>query len=257
MFPVMTVITANIVKAWDPSSTQSSDSDSDCTTTVTSTYTPTYTYTSSGQQTWATWSTTSSSKPVDPTSSSSWSVWPSSKPSNVYITSTTTVYIDVGPTGFARTTATVTATVTVTDSVSQATGKDAAWPTNSSGIPTGFYATAKVCDSGCAATPVTVVVTIPLPTGAITKTVVPTAVTPAAESGKTSSAGSGTAVAATSGSASTTSTDSAWTTGNPIGGYSGVNGVKTYTGGAAADQAPATALSVAVCLFLAVAGLIL
>lgn len=68
--------------------------------------------------------------------------------------------------------------------------------------------------------------------------------TPAAESGKNSATGTGSGA-------------SAWSTGSPIDGYSGSNGVKTYTGGAAADQAPATFVSVAVCLLIAVGGLIL
>ena len=167
----------------------------------------------------------------------------------------------------------------------------------------------------------TVTVTIPVPSGVITKTVVPTAATTVVNGGKPGSgaaastasthiqgkpsqaasgsdgnsgkpgsgaaastpvqaasgmpsgaaSGSGLGSASTpvqaasgkaSGAASGTGSGSAWATGNPIGGYSGnsnsnLNGIKTFTGGAAGDQAPATAFSVAVCVVLAVAGLIL
>lgn len=111
----------------------------------------------------------------------------------------------------------------------------------------------------------TVTITIPVPTGAITKTVVPTAATPATESGKpNSSAAVSTPVQAASGKPSVTvsgsDSGSAWATGSPVGDYSNnsnLNGVKAFTGGAAVDQAPATAFSVAVCIVLAVAGLVL
>ncbi|KAK5950076.1 Chitinase 2 [Knufia fluminis] len=212
------------------------------------------------EQTWVPWSTTSS-KPVDPASSTTWAPW-SATPSGVYVTSTTTVYTDVCPTGFTRVTATITATVTVTDIVNQPTGKNAAWPTGSAGVPTGFYATTIVCSTGCAATPITVTVTIPVPTGAITKTIVPTAATPVAGSGKeVSGAAASTPVEAVSGKptgvASGTGSGSAWSTGSPIAGSGNLNGVKAFTGAAAADQAPATLFSVAVCVLLAAAGLVL
>lgn len=175
-------------------------------------------------------------------------------------------------------TTTLTATITVTDFANQPTGKDAPWPTGAAGLPTGFYATTTVCSSGCAATPVTVTVTIPVPTGGITKTIAPTPSAPAANSGKPSSSaaaftpsadggkpgwGSGvsTPVAATSdktpAAATASSANNAWVTGDPIGGYNGGNGIKPFTGGAAAEQAPATVLSVAVCLVLAITGLVL
>jgi len=315
---------------------------------------------SSTEQTWAPWSTTSMS--VDPVSSTTWGQW-SATPADVYVTTTTTIYTDVCPTGFTQVTATITATITITDVVSQPTGKNAAWPTGPAGVPTGFYATTTVCSTGCAATPVTVTVTVPVPSGAITKTVVPTAATPVAEDGKPSlgaaastpvqaasgvpngaassswaawsadatgtgvvastpvQAASGTptgaaasswaawsngavnsvaaastpvqaasgvpteaassswavwstvavntvAAASTpvqaasgvpSGAASGSGSGSASATGSPIGDYrsnSNVEGIKTYTGGAA-DQAPATAFSVAACVALALAGLIL
>ena len=107
----------------------------------------------------------------------------------------------------------------------------------------------------------TVTVTIPVPSGAITKTVVPTAATPVASDGKPgSNAAASTPVQAVSNkpssAASGSGSDSAWATGVPTGSDSLPSGVKAFTGGAA-DQAPATAFSVAICVVLAVAGLVL
>lgn len=200
------------------------------------------------------------------------------------MTTTTTVYTDVCPTGFTKVTGTVTATVTVTDSRNQPTGKNSAWPTGSAGVPAGFYINTAVCSVGCGDGPVTVAVTVPIPS-IITKTIVASQATPAAASGKPSSAtwadwSASTPVAASTGKvpssgsynpvnpapvapngaktpdASSTGPANGYATDAPIGGYPN-SPVKAFTGGAAAEQAPATIFSVAVCLVLAVAGLVL
>lgn len=195
-----------------------------------------------GTSTWGAWQSTTS-KPTLPTTIIPYESWKG----DITVTTTTTTYVDVCPTGYTTVTATITATVTIFDNV-----KPTGWPYDDAGVPKGFTTTTTICNSGCAATPVTVTVTVPIveETG---KPVMPTS-TVAYNTWETSVAAvtgtpSGAPVA---GYAAQTETWSSWSPES-----TGVNGVKAFTGGAATDQAPATLFSVAICFAIAVAGLVL
>ncbi|EXJ91530.1 hypothetical protein A1O3_00078 [Capronia epimyces CBS 606.96] len=199
-----------------------------------------------------------------------------------------TSYIDICPTGFTTLPFTLTTTITVTEAAPTATATPFVWPTGPNGVPTGFTTTVTVC-SACAETLTTVTLTIPIPTATAvqTHTVVP--VEAAQLSTKTgaitltlTSGGSGTTetivsapapttislesvvapVATSSASASTTPpSNSGWLAPAAASGSGSVPASPvspaTYTGGAAPTELPGMVWSVAACVAVAVAGLLI